>query len=642
MKPLYQLPGDSSRLRVRRLVIVGSLLCGVLTFWIATQLFAFHVSYHPALGKPWVATPDAPPVIIGAAAFVTVLVAALSLLGTLPRPLAAPFLPLALLLGALAFGPIYSPAHLLLWTRRFASSPALLELLRSYRTSAFLVSIGILALAALAALVLAPPSKPDIHGSARFAKRSEIEGAKLLHPIKNESIVGPPGLFLGCWYNGRRKLSLYDAGDTHVFTFAPTRSGKGVSLVIPNLLMWQGSVLAIDLKAELYQVTSGWRSSELGSLCFRFDPTVPGTSRYNPLCEVRLGVNEVRDAQNVADVLVDPNGDKTRDHWDRTAHDLLTAVILHVLHSEPDKTLRGCAELLSRPGVDVADTLARIISTHGTRSVISSISQAVLDKSKDERSGVISTALSFLSLYRDPLIAANTEVSDFSISDLMNHDRPATLYLTLPPSDLSRTRPLIRLLLNQVCRRLTECELQFVDGRPVPHYRHKLLLLMDELPALGRLAFFAESLAFIAGYGMRGFLVAQDLSQLQGAYGQQESITSNAQYRIAFTPNRPQTADLLSQMAGVMTVHQLRRSHRAGGPLASASATVTPNESQRRLLTADEVMRLPSSEALIFAPGLPPILGSKHLYYQDPELRRRAAIAPPAALDRLPRHHLSG
>ncbi|HYN19427.1 MAG TPA: type IV secretory system conjugative DNA transfer family protein, partial [Thermoanaerobaculia bacterium] len=564
LKPLYQLPNDVSTFRrITRRYLALALFVDVFVFWGVSQLCAHRLFYHPALGRPWLPQPSLPQSALQAGAALCLTAVVFAIVGLLPRPALLPLLPAAFVLSALAFGPLYSPAHVFVWASKLGRVDAVAPLLLAARTSASLAAGGILVAALFAALIAAPKdSKADIHGSARFARKEDLEAQKLLHPFRNQSVVGPRGLFLGCWSNGRRRFTVYDDTDVHVFAFAPTRTGKGVALVIPNLLMWPGSALVIDVKSEIFQLTSGYRSGELGNHCLRFDPTTPGTTRYNPLAEVRLGDNEVRDAQNVADILVDPNGDRPRDHWDRTAHALLTAVILHILYAEQDKTLRGCATLLSKPGVDVSKTLERMVTCRhtptGPHPVIASLAQAVRDKAKEERSSVVSTALSFLDLYRDPLIAANTSQSDFRLADLMNQERPVTLYLTLPPSDLSRTRPLIRLLLNQVCRRLTEHQLEFVDGQPRPHYRHKLLLVMDELTALGKLAFFAESLAYLAGYGIRALLVAQDLSQLQGAYGPRESITSNAHFRIAYAPNKPETAELISQMAGQMTVHQDR------------------------------------------------------------------------------------
>ncbi len=629
---LYRLPEDgraATRPVVPYLLTAGGV--AVALFWGAAELFARRVAFHPALGAPWLASPPVAGEFLVIFAVALAGLCAAALLSALPRATAPVFGFHSLVALALASGPLYSPAHLVVWHRRFEGAAG--ELLEPYWRVASLGSALAFGVALLALAAAPRPRKPDIHGSARFATRADLRKADLVHPA-GATVVGPPGLFLGCWSESpRRRFSLYDDGDTHAFCFAPTRTGKGVSLVIPNMLLWPGSALVIDVKSEIFELTSGYRGRELGNVCLRFDPTNPGSARYNPLSEVRINTpNDVRDAQNVADILVDPNGDRPRDHWDRTAHALLTAVILHVLYVEKDRTLTGCAYLLSRPGTDVAKTLKAMIESHhlpsGPHPVVASLAQAVLDKASEERSGVISTALSFLDLFRDPLIAANTSASDFRIADLMSHEQPVTLYLTLPPSDLNRTRPLIRLFLNQACRRLTEQPLKFANGRPVAHYRHRLLLLMDELTALGRLAFFAESLAYLAGYGIRALLVCQDLSQLQGAYGRTESITSNAHFRIAFTPNKTETAELLSQMAGTMTVHQSRRTRRAGGPLFASSSSLTPAESQRRLLTADEAMRLPPEDALIFAAGLPPIRATKAPYYLDPELQRRAAISP--------------
>jgi type IV secretion system protein VirD4 len=478
--------------------------------------------------------------------------------------------------------------------------------------------------------------KPDTHGSAHWASEQEVREAGLLDNKR--------GLLLGIWSDRGRPRYLRHDGPEHVFVFAPTRTGKGVGLVLPNLLTWPHSVLVHDIKGENWALSAGWRRRALGSVCIRFDPTdAEGTSaRYNPLSEIRLGPHEVRDAQNVADILVDPNGDRSRDHWDRTAHALLVGVTLHILYAEADKTLRGCANFLTNPARSVEDTLeAMILTEHDPEGrmgwvdsptgapttihpVVSASARALLDKSPNERSGVISTALTFLDLFRDPILAANTETSDFRLEALMQSERPVSLYLTVPSSDLARTRPLVRMLLNQALRRLTE-KMIFENGRQVPHYRQPLLLMLDEFPALGRLAFFQESLAYLAGYGIRAFLVTQDLSQLYGVYGRQEAITGNCHVRIAFAPNKPETAELLSRMAGDMTVHMEQRSYRGDRfDLVLNKQYVSQQQVQRRLLTPDEAMRLPDDEALIFVAGHPPMRTSKIQYFSDDELFRRS------------------
>ena len=158
---------------------------------------------------------------------------------------------------------------------------------------------------------------------------------------------------------------------------------------------------------------------------------------------------------------------------------------------------------------------------------VASIARELLNKSENERSGVVSTALSFLGLYRDPLIAANTACSDWRIADLLEADRPVSLYLVVPPSDISRTKPLMRLILNQIARRLTET-LPPAGAAA----RRQLLLMLDEFPALGRLDFFESSLAFMAGYGIRAFLVAQSLHQIDRAYGYNHAVLDNCQLRV--------------------------------------------------------------------------------------------------------------
>jgi type IV secretion system protein VirD4 len=634
-RPLYRLPAEAGRAHRGKRYVFVALALAVVAGWALTQAAAERLQFHPSLGPALVDPPQGalPPVALGVMAAVLAVLSLRLILRTDRRRLGWVLIAPTLVAAALSRGPLYPPFALLLWRRRFSSVPYVEPFLSRLQLALALTCLALL-LVAFVAAALQSVTRADVYGSARWADRRDLRQAGVLRALRGHSVVGPSGLFLGCWQDPGGRFTLFEDGDTHTLLFAPTRSGKGVSIVIPNLLQWQGSALVVDVKGELFQLTSGYRSRELGNRCLRFDPTLSESARYNPLAEIRLGtLHEVRDAQNVADILVDPNGDRTRSHWDRTAHALLTALILHVLYTQPEKTLGGCASFLSRPGVDVSKTLRSMVVGPHTEGkphpVIASIIQAVLDKAEEERSGVISTALSFLDLYRDPLIRLNTATSDFRISDLMNGDRPLTLYLTLPPSDLSRTRSLIRLVLNQYCRRLTE-QLEFENGRPVPHYRHRLLLLMDEFPALGQLAFFAESLAYLAGYGVRCVLVAQDLAQLQSVYGPKESLTSNCHVRIAFAPNKPETAELLSQMAGQMTVHQERLTRRVDGPLLGGGS-LTPSETQRRLITPDEAMRLPPDETLIFIAGLPPVRALKAPYYRDPELQRRAAYPP--ALD---------
>ncbi len=457
------------------------------------------------------------------------------------------------------------------------------------------------------------------YGSARWADAEEIRAAGLL---------GPDGVLLG-------RLDydyLRHDGPEHVLCFAPTRSGKGVGLVVPTLLTWPGSTIIHDIKGENWGLTAGFRSKHGRVLLF--DPTDPASSAYNPLLEVRRGDKEVRDVQNIADILVDPEGalDK-RNHWEKTSHSLLVGAILHVLYAEADKTLAGVANFLSDPKRPVEATLRAMMSTPhlgdaGVHPVIASSARELLNKSDNERSGVLSTAMSFLGLYRDPVVAKVTARCDWRIADLVAADRPVSLYLVVPPSDINRTKPLIRLLLNQVGRRLTE------DLKTSAN-RHRLLLMLDEFPALGRLDFFESALAFMAGYGIKSFLIAQSLNQIEKAYGANNSVLDNCHVRVAFATNDERTAKRVSDALGTAT--EMRDSTNYAGHRLSpwlGHLMVSRQETARPLLTPGEVMQLPPADELLLVAGVPPIRAKKARYYEDARFRER--ILPPPRATKTP------
>ncbi len=545
----------------------------LIFLWGATQWTAAHFAYHPALGSPWLLT----------------------------------------------FGyPVYAPWKLFSWwVAHDAAAPAI------FLQAGLTVALGGLASGAIVCGASlwrgVSRSKPATYGSARWAHGRDLSTAGLF---------GDRGVVLG---SSQGRYLRHD-GPEHVLAAAPTRSGKGVGLVVPTLLSWPQAAIIHDIKGENWTLTAGWRAQF--SRCLRFDPTVEETARFNPLFEVRRGTHEVRDAQSIADILVDPDGARpSRDHWEKTAHALLTGAILHVLYAEKDKSLAGVARFLADPERSMAETLqVMMITNHiGTEDtpcahpVIASIARELLNKAENERSGVISTAMSFLSLYRDPVIAAATASSDWRIAELRQSVRPVSLYLVVPPSDISRTRPLIRLILNQIVRRLTE-QLEW-SGREADH--RQLLLMLDEFPALGRLPFFEGALAFLAGYGIRVFLIAQSLNQIDQAYGANNAILDNAHIRIAFAPNDERTARRLSEMLGT-TTEERSLTNLSGKRLSVwlSHKAVARQETPRPLLTPGEVLQLPGNEALIFVSGLPPIRAQKLRAYEDRNFIARTLPAP--------------
>lgn len=515
--------------------------------------------------------------------------------------------------------PIYEPWRLFEWWYFYdAYAPGIFLRGGAIAASSGMVAAG----AAVGAAVWRSRTAKRIttYGSARWADVVEVRLAGL---------SGPAGVFLGRAPTGGGYLR--HEGPEHVMAFAPTRSGKGVGLVVPSLLSWPGSAVIHDIKGENWQLTAGWRSRFSHALLF--NPTDARSAAYNPLLEVRRGVHEVRDVQNIADILVDPEGAlERRNHWEKTSHALLVGAILHVLYAFEDKTLRGVANFLSDPAHPFEVTLHRMMATphlgSSAHPVVASAAREVLNKSENERSGVLSTAMSFLGLYRDPTVAEVTSRCDWRIADLIAADHPTSLYLVVPPSDISRTKPLIRLILNQIGRRLTES----LDGSDGIERRHKLLLMLDEFPALGRLDFFESALAFMAGYGLRAYLIAQSLNQIDKAYGPNHSILDNCHVRVAFATNDERTAKRISDSLGTATELRAQRNY-AGHRLAPwlGHLMVSRQETARPLLTPGEVMQLPPDQAVVMVSGHPPIRACKLRYYEDRNFLQR--VAPPPELD---------
>ncbi len=555
--------------------VISVFLIVLIAIWTATQWTARALAYQSELGSPWFT----------------------------------------------AFGiPVYPPPAFFWWWFSFdAYAPKIFEtgalIAVSGGFAAIIVAIG------MSVWRAREVRNAETYGSARWATLPEIHSAGLLQD--QGVVLGKVGPHY-----------LRHDGPEHVLCFAPTRSGKGVGLVVPSLLTWPGSAIVHDIKGENWTLTAGFRA-QAGRVML-FDPTNAASSAYNPLLEVRRGEWEVRDVQNVADVLVDPEGSlERRNHWEKTSHSLLVGAILHVLYAEKDKTLAGVAAFLSDPSRSIEKTLAAMMVTPhlgkaGVHPVVASAARELFNKSDNERSGVLSTAMSFLGLYRDPVVATVTRACHWRIADLVEGERPATLYLVVPPSDISRTKPLIRLVLNQIGRRLTE------ELAP-KNTRHRVLLMLDEFPALGRLDFFESTLAFMAGYGLKAFLIAQSLNQIEKAYGQNNSILDNCHVRVSFATNDERTAKRVSDALGTATEMRAMKNY-AGHRLSPwlGHLMVSRSETARPLLTPGEVMQLPSDDEIVMMSGVQPVRGNKARYYTDPRLSARI-LPPPVMVEAKPR-----
>lgn len=559
----------------------------------------------------------------------------------------------------LAGVPVYAPWSVFLWSDRVDASAY--EHALTVGQAFFILPLLFAMLCLLARSKLR--GNRSLHGSARWANREEIERMGYLEG---------KGVYVGGWHDRKKDSLLYlrHNGPEHILCFAPTRSGKGVGLILPTLLSWPASSITLDIKGENWALTSGWRKSA-GHTVLRFEPSDASGSGccFNPLDEIRLTSLEcVQDAQNLALMLVDPNGKGLDDHWTKAAFSFFSGLILHccvmVMHERGTMpTLQDLTIMMSDPEKDTQTLLDEMMGTphaeyfskfahdanpavgEACHIFIASSAREMASKAENEASGVLSSALVNMALYRDPIVNLNTSRSDFRIHDLMNADNPVDLYLVVSPEAIDRMRPLMRLIVDLIIRRVC-AKMEFANGTSKAGYRHRLLLMLDEFTSLGKLPIVEKAIAYIAGYGGKMYIIVQDLKQLSNVYGKDNALMSNCHVRIAYAPNDVETADLLSKMTGKTTVVEKKSS--VSISKGGRSRSINMVETARPLLTQDECMRLPGAKKdssgkvtrpghmLIFTAGQPPIYGMQILYFRDPTFSSRALWPAPGLSERFP------
>jgi type IV secretion system protein VirD4 len=570
-------------------------------------------------------------------------------------------------LGRPLFGHAYSPFDLVAWAIKF-DHPARfgLEIHRVFAHAYAIVAIGN-ALGVCVAVLMAArrigtlQRHTDLHGSAHWASPQEVRATGLLDRDR--------GVYVGAWrdpQSGRVKY-LRDASSAHELEFKATGAGKTVGSVIMTLLSWSGSVFCLDLKGgEVWLKTSGWRAASryqggLGQRVYKFEPAATDGSsvHLNPFDRIRIGAQyEIQDVQNIVELVADEGEKPIRGDnrfWVEMAKRLLLGLSLHVKHdaNPHNDSLPGVAAMLADPRFDDVDGLFKHLRSYehdashargwrdtegrpsATHPLVAQIATQMLAMESRVKANVVAEAQSFLNLYSDPVIAANIASSDFDLDELGNGD--VSLYFVVHPADKKRLRPLTRLITTQVLLAL----MQRHEHTPEP----RVLIMLEEVAELGALDVVATALALGRGYGLKLFLIAQDLSQLDTAWGaKSKTIIANCAIRIASAPNDVGTAELLSKMCGTMTVRHTVRNYSGSRLSALLPHTMTTeHDTQRPLLTPDEVMRLPGprktdtgeivapGNILVFMSGHPPIYGMQPLYFRDPTFIRRAAIPPPEA-----------
>ncbi|MBS0448546.1 MAG: type IV secretory system conjugative DNA transfer family protein [Proteobacteria bacterium] len=459
------------------------------------------------------------------------------------------------------------------------------------------------------------PRRRPLHGDARFATRREIAKAKLL---------GEHGIILGRY--GKRYLML--PGQQGAELEAPPRSGKGVGVVIPNLLNWPGSVIVSDVKGENWTRTAGYRAAN-GQEVHLFDPLSEAerSARWNPLAYVsEVPYRCIDDLQRIATMLYpDPQG--ADPFWTSSARSLFLGIALYLFETEG--SIRTVGEILRQGMASDAEGFQK-----HWRRVIESCERAgyplsheavqtlydVIDLAPVTASSIRKTFTSRLDLWLNPLIDAATSGNDFDFRALRK--RPISIYARINPDNIARLQPLLNLFFQQAIGLQTR---ELPEENPA--LKCQVLLVLDEFAALGRIPVIANATAFLPGYNVRALVIVQSHSQLVEKYGIEgaKSIRKMLAARIVFPPKEFDDAEAISKELGTYTVRQKGFSRPMWG---GRSPTVNISEQPRRLLLAQEVKNLGPDRMLLFYEGLRPVLGRRITYYRDKYFAKRELLPP--------------
>lgn len=485
-------------------------------------------------------------------------------------------------------------------------------------------------------LLLLSPKPSTTYGSAKWAEKKDL----LKNPKSTLDIdlLGKEGTILGDY--GSQLIR--DNEKTHTFVGAPTRMGKGISVIIPTLLEWLHSCIILDIKGENYQKTSGWRK-KMGNKILRFSPKNENSCSYNPLAEIRYKTDrEIEDTRVIANVIMQEETSASDPFWQNTGVDFLTGVILHVMYEKRGKgTLTDVVEFITNPSKPLEERMIEVLEFKhddvevlrelypmdldiilrgdGTHPMVAKTMADTLNKGEKTMQSIIAGVKTKLSVFEMPSVKRNTSKSDFRISDLMNYETPVSLYIVVEPGDIASLSSLIRILIIQTINLLTP-EMDFSAGEDNKGFKHRLLFLLDEFPALGRMEVLEKALAFIAGYGMKAMLIVQSLAQLNKAYGNDNSILDNCQIQLFYTANDNKTAEYVSKSLGKETIKRTNISTADG---KFGKKTYSEIEVGRDLMTLDEVRKLCLTKIIIFCAGKPPILANKIFYFKDKRFKNK-------------------
>lgn len=451
-----------------------------------------------------------------------------------------------------------------------------------------------------------------LHGAARFATTREL----IRHGFRS-----PSGIMVG--RRGGRFLIF--GGSEHVLIEAPTRSGKGTGIVIPNLLTWQGSVVVLDVKRENYDASAGFRA-KYGQRVFLFNPTdrEGRTARYNPLAYIdRSDPDDVIiELQKIATMLfVVP--DRGEAFWANGARTGFAGVGAWLAETSGEPLTMGAIYRHLTEGdarsffkKELADPALNL--SPACRTALADFAGG----SDNSFADIKKTITNVLGLWLNPLVDAATQASDFDLRELRK--RHISIYLGVSPDELDRVAPLYNLLFQQ----LIDLNVRDLPDAttPVP-----VLVILDEFARLGRASVIASAFSYVAGYGIRLLPVIQSRSQLRGVYGEHvaNEIVANCGVEVAFTPKELRVANELSERIGYVGQESVTRSLTINGWLANRSKSIS--EQRRALMLPQELLQFPATKLILLRGGIPPIIGSKIFYFQSRFFRKRALPPPVVA-----------
>ena len=450
--------------------------------------------------------------------------------------------------------------------------------------------------------------KPPLHGAARFAKEGEIRRAGFR--ADNGIVVGKKG--------GK---FLTFGGSEHCIVEAPTRSGKGVGIVIPNLLSWQASLVVLDVKRENWDATAGFRQ-KFGQAVYLFNPTDPEgrTARYNPLGYIdRTDPDQVViELQKIATMLfVAP--ERGEPFWTDSARTAFVGVGAYLAVADLPFTIGSIYRLMTTGDTrgyfrKVLDDRALDLS-QGCRNALADFTSGA----DNTFAGIVQTVTSKLSVWLNPRVDAATEESDFDLRELRT--KPMSIYLGVSPDELDRVAPLYNLLFQQ----LIDLNVRDLPDSETPL---QVLVILDEFARIGRAQVIASAFSYVAGYGIRLLPVIQSRSQLRAVYGEHvaNEIVANCGVEVAFTPKELRVANELSERIGYVGQESVTKSLTIHGILANRSKSMS--DQRRALLRPQELMQCPDGELLLLRGGIPPIHGDKIRFYADGLFRSRVMAAP--------------